>query len=399
VLRTSCSLLVCLALAGLLAPAAAQAPAAQAPSVQAPAVPVPPVPGVPAPTNRTGMAVDQINYGEPVESDTITSVSEIPSPTVGSVPGMAFGSNAGMGQFRSRFWQPFVGVEAVFLAPIHNTGGGGANYTFNDPTATTSFTASNGNGMVVTPRLWLGMIGQRWGIGFRYWGFSNDPGGGQFPDNPTSQGVFTQGVLKLQTFDFDVIRRFQFDDHQLWLTVGLRQAGFARNSTASSSDILNNGFYSASASSSSRFNGFGITTSLYGLSPLGSSDWSLFYGGRVSYLSACTSSAFAEASASYVDNHAATSIYPAGSWANGDAFIGELQLGAQYNHALEPFPATAFFRIGGEFQYWHVNNGCSASAFANAGPLSGSALVTATAAAGNSNLALLGFGISTGLTW
>ena len=236
-------------------------------------------------------------------------------------------------------------------------------------------------------------------MGVRYWGFANDPGGGQFPSNPTSQGVFSQGVLKLQTFDFETIRRFQFDDHQLWFTVGLRHAQFDRNSIVSASDVFNNGLYSASASSSSGLSGLGITTSLYGLSPLGSSNWDLFYGGRVSYLSACYSSAFADASSSYTNNHAAAWISPAGSYGYGDAFIGELQLGVQYNHAMQSLPATAFFRIGGEFQYWHVNTGCAASAYANAGPLSGSALVAATAAAGNSNLALLGFGFSTGFTW
>ncbi|HEY1785739.1 MAG TPA: hypothetical protein VGG30_09335, partial [Pirellulales bacterium] len=118
-----------------------------------------------------------------------------------------------------------------------------------------------------------------------------------------------------------------------------------------------------------------------------------------SYLSACDSSAFANSAASYVNNHAGAWISPAGSYANGDAFIGELQFGVQYNHALQTLPATAFFRFGGEFQYWHVNNGCSASSYANAGPINNSALVSATASAGNSNLALLGFGFTTGLSW
>jgi hypothetical protein len=380
------------ALCGLLAPAAARA---QAPT----ALPVPPVPGVPAPTNGASSSAASSSYNEPVEAETIPTVTGVQSPGGAPVSGMPFGPDAEMGQWRSRFWQPFVGVETIFLAPIHNTGGGGANYTFSDPTATSSYTAGSGNGMVVTPRIWMGLMGQRWGVGVRYWGFANDPGGGQFPNNPTSEGVFSQGVLKLQTFDFDVIRRFQFDDHQIWFTVGLRQAEFARNSTVSASDVFNHGLYSASASASTRFSGFGLTTSLYGVSPIGASNWNVFYGGRVSYLGACYSSAFADASASYVNNHAAAWISPAGSYGYGDAFIGELQIGVQYNHALQRLPATAFFRIGGEFQYWHVNNDCSASGYANAGPVNNSALVAATASAGNSNLALLGFGISAGLAW
>jgi hypothetical protein len=379
-----------IALCGLMTPAAARG--------QVPAgLPVPPVPGVPAPTGGAGLSAASTSYNDPVETD-VPAVSGVQIPNGMPVATVPAAGDAGMGQWRRLYCQPFVGIETVFLAPIHNTGAN-TNYTFNDPTATTSYTASNGNGMVLSPRIWIGLMGQRWGLGVRYWSFANDPGGLQYPNNPTSEGVFSQGVLKLQTFDFEAIRRFQFDNHQLWLTVGLRQAEFARNSIVSASDVFGNGLYSASASASSRFSGLGITTSLYGLSRLGPSDWSLYYGGRASYLSACYSSAFADASASYVNNHAAAYSSPAGGYANGDAFIGELQFGVQYSHALESLPATAFFRFGGEVQYWHVNNGCSANGMANAGPLSGSALVTATAAVGDSNLALLGFGFTAGLAW
>jgi hypothetical protein len=135
------------------------------------------------------------------------------------------------------------------------------------------------------------------------------------------------------------------------------------------------------------------------LSQLGTSNWSLLYGGRISYLGACDSSAYANATASFTGNSGAAWNSPAGSYGYGDVFIGELQFGVQYNHVLTFVPATAFFRIGGEFQYWHVNNGCYANAYASAGPNSGNSLVSASAAAGNSNLALLGLGLSTGMSW
>ena len=191
-----------------------------------PAVPVPPVPGVPAPTAGAASSAASTSYNEPVETDAharrsrrvhVARAARSGLGLMPSEPGRRAWASGG-----SASVQPFAGIETLFLAPIHNTGGGGANYTFSDPTATTSYTASSGNGMVATPRIWLGLMGQRWGIGVRYWGFSNDPGGGQFPDSPTSQGVFSQGVLKLQTFDFEAIRRFQFDNHQIWFTVGLR---------------------------------------------------------------------------------------------------------------------------------------------------------------------------------
>ena len=71
----------------------------------------------------------------------------------------------------------------------------------------------------------------------------------------------------------------------------------------------------------------------------------------------------------------------------------------QYNHALQILPATAFFRFGGEFQYWHVNNGCSASGYANAGPLSGTPWWQPRPPPAIRTSALLGFGFTTGFTW
>ncbi|HTU26709.1 MAG TPA: hypothetical protein VMF30_14975 [Pirellulales bacterium] len=348
-------------------------------------------------------AVTLASYNEPAGSDDSATITSVPAPLAavaapGTAPPSVMAYGPGFDQFR-RGVRPFVGIETVFLAPVHNTGGGGANYSFDNGATTVSYNASSANGMVVTPRIWVGLTNDRWGVGFRYWGLSNNPAGAEFPGS-TSQGVYSDAQLKLQTFDLEAIRRFQFDnDQQLWFTVGARYAQFSRFSSISSGDIFNHGLYLASAASGARFIGAGITASVYGMTPLGESKWNLFYGGRVSYLGSGTSSAFATSSASFNSNTtAAGAVYPSGSIGDGDAFIGELQFGAQYSRDLESLPATVFFRIGCEFQYWHVNNGSSASSNADAGPNVGGT-VFSTASAGNSNLSLLGFGLSTGFAW
>ncbi len=387
-LRSGCSFLRWAALAGLLASGAARA---DVPGVT-------PLPPVTAATGFVDSGVVQASYNEPFETSAPTTVPDVQSTSGDPTPPLACNPADGMGECRRRVWTPFAGIETVFLAPVHNTGGGGASYSFSEGSNSANYQASSANGMVATPRIWLGLMGDRWGVGVRYWSFGNDPGYEQFPSG-TSQGVYRQGVLRMQTFDLEAIRRFQFADQQLWFTVGTRQAQFSRQSTVSSADYFSQGVYSATASSGASFDGVGVTASINGLRPIGLSHWNLFYSLRASYLFAGSSSAFAQTSAAYNSNTSgAGANYPSAAIGNGDAFIGEVQLGLQYNHALAAAPASVFFRIACEYQYWHVNN--DASAFANASASApGGSLVSSTASAGNSNVGLLGFGIATGITW
>src|SRR5580698_10682413 len=67
-------------------------------------------------------------------------------------------------------WRPFAGVAATFLAPSHNTGGGSAILTGNYATGTTNLDRSaTDRQMNISPRLWLGVQGEKWGAVVRYW--------------------------------------------------------------------------------------------------------------------------------------------------------------------------------------------------------------------------------------
>ena len=144
-----------------------------------------------------------------------------------------------------RTLQPYVILESVFLAPIHNTGGSVADYTFTG-NGTASTNTKSVNGMIVTPRIALGVMGQRWGLGVRYWTFENDQGSDSFP-TATSQGVFAQSLLKIQTFDLEGIRRIEYEDRKLWFSFGVRYAGFVRTSAVASNDYFANTIYTGSA--------------------------------------------------------------------------------------------------------------------------------------------------------
>jgi hypothetical protein len=345
-------------------------------------------------------AVRQASYADPSAPVTQLYAPAATEDVQPNVPpsGMPMNPPPSLGQMRSGLWRPLIGAEMVFLAPVHNTGGS-ANYSFTDGTTTSTYNASNAGGMVASPRLTLGVMGDRWGVAVRYWDLNNAGGGGFFPNRP-SQGVYSFGALRLETFDLEAVRRFQLENQQMWFTVGVRQAQFSRDNSVTASDFYSHALYFASANSDSRFSGVGVTASLSGLRPIRETGWDLFYSGRVSYLSLASSSAFAQSSASYTSSGGAGSWNdPTGTIGNGDAFIGEVQLGLQYNHPLESVPATAFFRWTTEYQYWHVNVDGGTSSSANAGPNAGNSLVSATSSAGSSNLGLLGFGIAAGFMW
>ena len=203
----------------------------------------------------------------------------------------------------------------------------------------------------------------------------------------------------MQTFDLEAIRRLNYGNSQLWFSGGVRYAQFSRESNVQGANSFGGSTNIGTASSGAGFNGTGITSGVFGLTPLGSSGWNLFYGGRTSVLWDGSSSAFAQTNAATNFGPFSTSATnSARGSGNGNAFIGELQLGVQYNHAMRSFPGTAFFRIAGEYQYWHINNGASPSVNATA-PTFLPGQVSTNASAGNSTLGLLGFGVSTGFMW
>ncbi len=304
-----------------------------------------------------------IDSGSPSDAPTpppsVMGGSSSPSSCTSCAPTVGSCCSECLSQCRGSCLTPFVGVEAAFLAPVMNHGGGGSSYGFSGTgVSTTSISTSSVNGMVVTPRLWLGVMGPCWGVGVRYWRFSNgngDPG----PATGANEGLFNQSFLRLQTLDLEAIRRIPCCGRNLWFSAGVRFGQFTRNNSISGAELLGGNTYVASAFTGTGFNGVGPTVGLYGLHPICCcSNWNVFYGGRFSVLFDGSSSlrpSLAPVRPAVVP--VPLSANGASGSGNGNAFISEASLGMQYNHCLQCVPGIAFFRFAGEYQYWHVNSG------------------------------------------
>ena len=102
---------------------------------------------------------------------------------------------------------------------------------------------------------------------------------------------------------------------------------------------------------------------------------------------------------------AAGSVNGASTAVDDNLFIGEIQLGLEWDYALRCMPANAFCRVALEYQRWTGGQGFSAAnSFAgvdvevNGNPVAGS-LGDALAIADAPELDLVGLAVSTGLTW
>jgi hypothetical protein len=94
-----------------------------------------------------------------------------------------------------------------------------------------------------------------------------------------------------------------------------------------------------------------------------------------------------------------------GAYTNVDdtMFIGEIQLGLEWDYPLACLPANAFFRTAIEYQRWDGGRGYSAAnSFAGIAINNGSpneSIVSTAAGAPEPQMDLFGFTIGTGLTW
>ena len=84
-------------------------------------------------------------------------------------------------------------------------------------------------------------------------------------------------------------------------------------------------------------------------------------------------------------------------------FIGEIQLGLEWDYCLCCLPANAFFRVALEYQRWDGGPGFSqADSFAGVTiqqQVDPTSIVSTTASADEPQMDLFGFSIGTGLTW
>jgi hypothetical protein len=318
------------------------------------------------------------------------------------------------------FWT--AGVEATFLSPDLNSGGVSFEVEEIDEARydLCSTSADDIDSFYASPRIWLGVQGCAWGANLRYWHLqaaegSFDPSIGglgtwdDFDCGRPDLGFTSCSNLEAYTIDLELTRRFCVHDCAMLGSVGIRHADIEHNEALFGLANTDEGFLTGSARANRLSRGTGILLGLYGRKPIypcSCVHW--FYNARWSALWGPTQTS-TETFASVLTNSTGTPSGAAasvnGAYTNVDdtLFVGEIQLGLEWNYALQCIPAKAFFRAAIEYQRWDGGLGFSESqSFAGAetiNPAVENSILTATAAAAEPQMDLIGVTLGAGLTW
>jgi hypothetical protein len=318
---------------------------------------------------------------------------------------------------RPLFWTS--GVEATFLNPDLNDGAAafGAIEFAEEREDIVSTSQDDVDSIYMAPRIWVGVQGCLWGANLRYFHLRANEGSfdptlghdGQW-DGPgcgiVDFGYDSCSALEAYTVDLEITRRVCLHDCWMQFSAGVRHAELQHDAslfgTALTDDSQIFGF--AEAHRVSR--GTGLVLGWYGRRPIfpcSCIHW--FYNAHWSALWGPTNTA-AETGVmlSLTDDDAvatAGSVNSASTHVSDNLFIGEIQLGLEWDYALRCLPANAFCRAAVEYQRWSGGKGYSfANSFAGAEiddePTS---FADAAALADSPELDLIGLSVSTGLTW
>jgi hypothetical protein len=292
------------------------------------------------------------------------------------------------------------GVEATFLAPIIS--GKTVETGILDVGAANAVGVIDDIGietMTFAPRVWLGIDNDGWGLVSRFW-YLNDTqyASDNIPFGPDEFEFEGQNRLKLYTIDLEMTRSFRVYDCMLQATFGARYASFQYLSTLEQDAAFGTTLAVAGALSSRSFDGTGLTFSLNGRHPLwrnSSLHW--IWNARGSAI-------FGNAGYKVA---AENQLLDANGWVvaelgqradfNDTLLIAELQTGLQWELSLQTIPATAFFRILCEYQYWGGVNDVELG-IQNI-TVGSTAEIGSAAYARGINLDLIGFSVGAGFTW
>lgn len=361
----------------------------------------------------------------------IAQVEPIPTapaapPQGGTVPSLAPQTHDGMfydeaccEPQRILFWT--AGVEATFLNPDLNSNGAFFDVEEVDDGRYDTFSSISHDvdSLYFSPRAWIGIQGCLWGGNLRYWHLQASEGaydptigslGGwdDFDCGVPDIGYFSCSRLEAYTVDLELTRRFCFNDCWMQAAIGLRHAELDFSESITGLALTDEGLLSGYGRANSSTRGTGFLLGLYGRTPVfpcSSVHW--FYNLRWSALWGPTYTAV-ETHAAVAANDpnftaSAASINGAYTAVDDTLFIGEIQLGLEWIHALACIPANAFFRVAIEYQRWDGGPGVSgANSFAGItlqNETEATSIVSTSALAEAPQLDLLGFTIGTGLTW
>ena len=222
-------------------------------------------------------------------------------------------------------------------------------------------------------------------------------------DGRGGEGAQGASCFKAETLDLEVTRLLGGDckDNMYRASFGFRYAQLHEAASLGFSDTVGgDSFYQTSVFTQHDFSGPGLTVGLQGLHRVNCSNFNLFFDARASLMFDANDSEYvatradwvgADADAHRFDNSVASS--------NATLFIGEIQVGGQWNLPLKCMPANAFVRVAFEYQYWATSHSGYAEAISAAGPTDGVLGFATGQSSGNTHIDLVGFNIGTGLTW
>jgi hypothetical protein len=307
------------------------------------------------------------------------------------------------------YW--FAGVEATMLQAVVRTGGV-ITASFSDTTAPGVSTAAfvDGDGLdkfAFAPRIMIGrQINEKWGIVGRYWDLSaaslHEPDlNPNIPSTGTNFATFEQeDSARLFSADLEAVRSFDRWGWKVDATAGVRAAHVDARSDFLAFGVFTTGnFINLTLQNGFEFDGVGPTTALIGRRQIGGSPFSLFLGGRYSYVEGFTES-FGRSDGSVASSPSAPLVGAATvtrDGASGRARITEFQAGLQADYPLANLPASVFFRTAFEYQNWNIQGAPTGGA--GFGGTIGELTTNSFASAGLGDAHLTGLSIAVGINW
>jgi hypothetical protein len=304
----------------------------------------------------------------------------------------------------------YASAEMLFL-DINADTGGRITASFDDSnTAGTEISFNTGTGvqdeMGVGGRIVIGrQFSDKWGIAARYFHLEDyETGFPRLTQGTTplpTFGTYTEtDTLKMYSIDLEAVRSFNPGRTKIDATFGGRQASLDVDSLFNASGTIITGhFANLNLSNGCAFDGAGITSSLTARRQIGDSCAWLYAGGRGSKMWGHTDS-FGRA-AGAVTNDPNPPLDGAATVtrnnAESDLVILEASAGVQFEFELRNYPATAFFRVGGEYQDWDINGPPTGGA--GFGGTIGDLTTNSFSAAGLGDTELIGGSMAVGFTY
>jgi len=352
-------------------------------------------------------ASDNVELTSAVEQALATTLDRDISLQDSSVEPVAFLSHS-----RSKRRNPFcyANAEMLFL-DVNADSGGRITLSFDDTdTAGTEISFNSGTGvedLTLSPRLTLGrQFSEKWGVAARYFHLEDTdtlvpprltPGTTPL----TTFGTYTEfDTAEMYSLDLEAVRSFNPGKTKIAATFGARHAALDVDTLLHAFGTITTGnFANLVLANGCAFDGTGITSELSLRRQIGDSPVSLFVSGRGSKMWGHTDSfgRSAGAVANSPDPPLVGAATVTRNNAESDLIVLEAQAGVQLELALRQFPATAIFRIAGEYQNWDINGPPTGGA--GFGGTLGDLTTSSFASAGLGDTELIGGSVAAGFTW